>query len=350
MPKTSRLLAGAFAVCALALPTAANATTTTTSATAKTATGSVLAVGPDSVTIQTAGRLTGVIGALTAAATAITAKNYPYVWGGGHAEAGVASIGIKGPGYNGKRVGYDCSGSVTAVLAGAGLWTPGTSVPADNGVIAQLLAQHVIARGVGTAPDEVTLYDDPGVHIFMSVDGRFFGTSDGGGGGDKAGGPGWLDDGAYDATDRAFKKYHVLPSVLHGSTTYGVDYNFQLPATLSQIGLQVGDDITVGYSEAPSGALDAATVTFQGSATTTGLVTAIGTGTVTVQTAAGASVTFAVSALSPLLDGLQLGDTVSVTASPVAGVLTAHTLQITATPAPATTPTPGTFGDGGAAL
>ena len=44
------------------------------------------------------------------AARAISAQNLPYVWGGGHARAGHPSGG-----------GYDCSGSVVAALAAAGL-------------------------------------------------------------------------------------------------------------------------------------------------------------------------------------------------------------------------------------
>lgn len=44
------------------------------------------------------------------AAASIDAKHYPYVWGGGHGSAGVPSGG-----------GFDCSGSVCAVLAAAGL-------------------------------------------------------------------------------------------------------------------------------------------------------------------------------------------------------------------------------------
>jgi hypothetical protein len=50
-----------------------------------------------------------------------------------------------GPGYNGKRIGYACSGSVAAVLAGAGLWQPGSGVPNDAGVIRQLRQQKLIA-------------------------------------------------------------------------------------------------------------------------------------------------------------------------------------------------------------
>ena len=122
-------------------------------------------------------------------------------------QAGIASIGIKGPGYNGRRIGFDCSGSVAAVLAGAGVWQPTSGVPNDAGIIAELTSEHLIARGAGRGASEVTLYDDPGVHIFMNIDGHFFGTSDGGGGGNPAGGAGWLDDGAPDATS------HVLQAV-----------------------------------------------------------------------------------------------------------------------------------------
>lgn len=78
--------------------------------------------------------------ALAHAADAVTAGGYPYVYGGG-------------------------------------VWPAGTGIPADNGVIARLRSERLIGGGTGT----VTLYDKPGVHIFMSIDGRFFGTSDGGG-------------------------------------------------------------------------------------------------------------------------------------------------------------------------
>src|SRR5581483_1717771 len=82
----------------------------------------------------------------------ITQRDYPYVYGGGHAEAGVASIGMKGPGYNGRRVGLDCSGSVAAVLAAAGLWPAGGGVPSDAGIIATLRSERMIVRGVGRGP------------------------------------------------------------------------------------------------------------------------------------------------------------------------------------------------------
>ena len=163
------------------------------------------------------------------------AEDYPYVWGGGHATAGVASVGLRGgPGANGRRIGFDCSGSVAAVLAAGGLWPAGGGVPGDLGVIQQLLAEHLIAPGPGRTPTEVTLYDEPGVHIFMNINGRFFGTSDGAGGGSRKGGPGWLDDGAPDAYSRAFRQYHVLPGVLRDSTIYG--HTYTLSAVLDRRG------------------------------------------------------------------------------------------------------------------
>ena len=55
----------------------------------------------------------------------------------------------------------------------------GSGVPNDAGVISYLRQRGEIAPGAGDGPQEVTLYDDPDVHIFMNINGRFFGTSDG---------------------------------------------------------------------------------------------------------------------------------------------------------------------------
>src|ERR1700753_1078541 len=112
------------------------------------ATGTVTALSRSSFTIQTAGRQGGVGNAMTNAATSIHKQDYAYVYGGGHAQAGIASIGIRGPGYNGHRKGYDCSGSVAAVLAGAGLWPAGSGVPNDAGIIATFRRERLIVPGV----------------------------------------------------------------------------------------------------------------------------------------------------------------------------------------------------------
>jgi hypothetical protein len=324
--------------CALTLPTGALAGTPAAGAASRihVATGTVTATGWSSLTIQTAGRRMGVINALTAAANAVAHQDTSYVWGGGHAEAGVASVGIKGPGYTGRTRGYDCSGSVAAVLAGAGLWPAGSPVPNDAGVIRQLLDERLIARGAGTPPDEVTLYDDPGVHIFMNIDGRFFGTSDGGGGGTPKGGAGWLDDGAPDAYSRAFRRYHVLPYVLHDRTTYGHSLSFMTGAApAAAAGVQVGDRIHVGYTKTTSGTMTLRTVTFVGSAGATGTVTAIGSGggSFTIQALNGQTTTFSTGILPSLASGLQLGDQVQVTYTRTTGTLTARAVTVTAPPA-----------------
>ena len=139
---------------------------------------------------------------------------------------------------------------MAAVLAAGGLWQPGTPVPGDSGVVAQLHQQELIARGVGSGPTEVTLYDDPGVHIFMNIDGRFFGT-----GANAKGGPGWLN---YDGPSPAFKPWHFVPSALQGTVTYGPELTFGLS---DLYGLSVGQRVRVHYKSARDGALTATKVT-----------------------------------------------------------------------------------------
>jgi hypothetical protein len=308
--------------------------------------GKIVYLGQWSVTIQKNGRMVGVINALRRSASALGARELPYVWGGGHGQAAVASIGERGgPGYNGRRRGFDCSGSVAAVLAGAGLWAPGSPVPNDAGVIAQLRAEHLIVRGAGRAPNQVTLYDWPGVHIFMNINGRFFGTSDGGGGANSRGGPGWLDDGAPDAHSRHFKAYHFLPSVLRNRTSYGQDYTFEIAANPAlSYGAELGEVITVGYTQARNGVTSAQSVLYRGAVTTTGTVTAIaedGSST-TIQTPDGQTVSLATTLVPDLINGLLVGDTISVTyAGDPSGLLVPHALTVLSTPAPPiTTPTP----------
>ncbi|MGA2010608.1 MAG: hypothetical protein ABSH51_08770 [Solirubrobacteraceae bacterium] len=308
-------------------------------------TGTITAAGASTLTIQTAGRPRGMISALTAAADALSAEEYPYVWGGGHAQAGVPSVGVRGgPGYNGRRIGFDCSGSVAAVLAGAGLWPAGSGVPSDAGVIGQLLADGQIARGPGVAPDEVTLYDDPGVHIFMNIDGRFFGTSDGGAGNPK-GGPTWLDDSAPDAANRAFRRYHLIASVLGSTTTAGHLYTFQTGADPAiAAGAETGDRVRIGYTETPSGTINADAIAYVGAVTVTGAVSALAAdgSSLTIATPAGTAVTLTTSAVPGLLEGVAVGDSVAVTyAADAAGLLIPHALQVIAVAAAApTAPSP----------
>lgn len=222
------------------------------------ASGTVVAVGWNSFTVRVGGRRMSVVRALTAAANVVAHGDYPYVYGGGHAEAGTASIGIKGPGHNGRRVGFDCSGSVGAVLAGAGLLPAGMPVPNDAGIIAELKHQALIARGVGHGPGAVTFWDKPNVHIFMSIDGHDFGTSDGGAGNPAQlhGGAGWLDDGAPDAANRAFKPYHLVASALSAPVVYGPTLTFQTGNAWDLLqGVALGDNLRISYTRGRRGAL-----------------------------------------------------------------------------------------------
>lgn len=325
---TKRVLVGCgVAACMLGLPAAAWADSVT---------GTVSVVGASAFTVQTPGRAVGVIAALTSAANRVTQNDYPYVYGGGHAEAGIASVGIKGPGYNGRRVGYDCSGSVAAVLARAGLWPAGQGVPNDAGIVAELLHQGMIARGAGTGPVEVTLYDQPGVHIFMNIDGRFFGTADGGGGGNPRGGAGWLDDGAPDASSSAYRRYHVLPAYLRASTNASHSVTFQLAQWGSPPGvLAVGEKVQVSYSQTRSGTLVATAVAYPGSATVSGVVSEVaGDGSsLTLQEGDGSTLTFATGGATQLLNGVVVGDTVQLTYVSTAAGLSAVALAVTGTPA-----------------
>jgi mucin-2 len=310
-------------------------------------TGTLTTVGGFSFTVQTPGRAVGVISALTVAANRLADEDLPYVWGGGHAEAGIASIGERGPGFNGKRRGYDCSGSVAAVLAGGGLWPTGGAVPNDAGVIGYLLSKHLIASGAGTGAQQITLYDDPGVHIFMNIDGRFFGTSDGGPGGDAKGGPGWLEVGT-DVTSGRFKRYHFLPGALGGMTTAGYTVGFEMGAGLGLMDYPTGTKVNVTYKTTASGMLVAEAITLVGEVDATATVTAIGTNgasSLTLKTASGRTLTFNLSSSVQLMSELQdnqllVGDTVAIgyLGSP-STTLTLISLEITATPPVLTTTT-----------
>ncbi|HEX5224659.1 MAG TPA: hypothetical protein VFW29_05965 [Solirubrobacteraceae bacterium] len=294
--------------------------------------GTIAAMSGSWFTIQVAGRRTGVVNAMVDTASALTEHDYPYAWGGGHFEAGVASAAAATKGHRRSSAGFDCSGSVAAVLAGAGLWPPGAPVPSDAGVIAQLLHQKLIARGPGKGPVEVTLYDHPGVHIFMNIDGRFFGTSDGGGGGSAKGGPGWLYDGARDAFSAAFKQYHVLPSVLKGITTYGQALTFRTDegAGLLQAAA-LGDRVVVTYAPGGSATMVASALDYVGALTATGTVASVAEGGFSIQAADGSSIAFSTGA-SGLTEGLAAGDVVEVTYTASGSDLLARRITVTAGP------------------
>jgi hypothetical protein len=128
--------------------------------------------------------ITGVVASAYQAAQAINDKRYPYVWGGGHGAAGVPSGGISGGEGGGIGLtGFDCSGSVCAVLAGGGLgFRPGGPVDTSG---------TLESWGVAGPGQQLTVYCNA-VHtfiVFNTANGlQHFGTGDWGKGWD---GPGF---------------------------------------------------------------------------------------------------------------------------------------------------------------
>jgi hypothetical protein len=202
---------------------------TTASAATWTVTGKIVALHSGDFIIRTPGSTGGRLNQMVSYADKLEAKNYPYVYGGGHAVVGRAS------GSHGK--GFDCSGVVAAVLAVAGLWPKGSSVPGDAGVIQELQSRKLIARDPASGPYQVALFDKPGSDIQMKIGGRFFGTGVG-----RRGGAGWFDQGALSFP--RYNEYHLLPSVLHERSSEGNYLTFTYARGASQ--RAIASEVTVG--------------------------------------------------------------------------------------------------------
>jgi hypothetical protein len=301
------------------------------------ASGRVIAFDGRALTIQTPGRPGGLINALTAAAAQLNHQDYSYVWGGGHAAAGVPSIGARGPGYNGHRIGYDCSGAVAAVLSRAGLWTPGGWVPDDAGIISTLRREGIIVPGVGRGPLQVTFYDDPGVHIFMNIDGRFWGTSDGDGppAQQSRGGAGWIDDPATDSVSGRFRRYHIVPSLLRVGRGVGYSVTALLGAQSGPItSFASGDQVRLSFANSGNGANAVTAVQLRGARTLTGTVSQLGpTGAWALITPpSGPPVKVGVLRDSLVLTRLQVGDGVALTVVPRGNWLIVRGATVTSPP------------------
>jgi hypothetical protein len=117
---------------------------------------------------------TGDVAKAYAAAQAMTAKRYPYVWGGGHAHVGTADGGVAGgPGGGIGLIGYDCSGSTCAILA-AGRMGFKNGAPAE--VSAALMNWGEPGEG-----QTMTIWASP-IHVWIefktSAGDQHFGTGD----------------------------------------------------------------------------------------------------------------------------------------------------------------------------
>jgi hypothetical protein len=105
----------------------------------------------------------GGMAAMISEANKFEHRHFPYVWGGGHGSFGVQPV--------------DCSGAVSDILHAAGL----LKAPMVSGDLA-----HWGKAGRGS----LTVYANP-EHTFMSLAGRYFGTSSS----NPGGGAGWIDAG-----------------------------------------------------------------------------------------------------------------------------------------------------------
>jgi hypothetical protein len=132
--------------------------------------------------------------AIIAKCNEIDEKHYTYVYGGGH-----------NPQYAPTGGGYDCSGSVSAVLHGAGYELGGP----------QVASFYETWGEPGPDPKgQVTIYAaKDGSHVFMKVGNRFWGTSDGHNGNPNqpgGQGPGWLPEAAGEGYLAGFTQIHPV--------------------------------------------------------------------------------------------------------------------------------------------
>lgn len=162
--------------------------------------------------------------AIINSADSISAANFPYVWGGGHTSIGVPDKGDVGAdGNTGAFIGYDCSGSVSAVLGAAGLLQ---SPESTQGMI-QALGKYAVA-GRGSGNPEVTIWINPATHVFLEINGQYWGTSIGMGASpnhtngrenNASSGPTWWKKGSSAPDTSSFTPYHIPRTYLATPTT-----------------------------------------------------------------------------------------------------------------------------------
>lgn len=129
-------------------------------------------------------------------ANEINAQHYNYEWGGGHNPSFAPTHGT-GHG-SGVGTGYDCSGTISAILHNDGLL--------DSPLTAAGFMNYGLPGEGG--PNAITIYASP-THVFAKVGGRYFGTSSA----NPGGGAGWFTS----ADTSGFTVRHVDLSPTPGS-------------------------------------------------------------------------------------------------------------------------------------
>ena len=129
--------------------------------------------------------------AMISRASEISNHNYPYSWGGGHKSVGTPSNPEPGgPDPSAEGLGFDCSGSVLAVLAAGGFVTTGSSFGSSGEMVH--VYGHIGEPGPGPEGKGVTVYANA-EHEWMTINGRYFST--GGSSNNPNGGAGWGGEG-----------------------------------------------------------------------------------------------------------------------------------------------------------
>lgn len=106
-------------------------------------------------------------------ASEISNKNYPYSFGGGHPHVGTPSMGTETETGGALVNGFDCSGSVLAVLAAGGFVPTGSSF-GTSGEMGHVYG-HIGEPGPGPKGKGITIYWNA-QHEWMTINGRYFST------------------------------------------------------------------------------------------------------------------------------------------------------------------------------
>jgi len=174
---------------------------------------------------------------LVSTANMVSARNFPYRWGGGHEQPAHLEP-------------FDCSGAVSYATQHAGYNVPTT------------VAQNIGSWGLPAGEGQATIYyrGGPEAHTFMKIGGKFWGTS---GFARPGGGAGWFDQTPGAGYLGMFNKVH-LPNL--GSDSMGLlqggglgEMNLKAPS-ISGIGLPgtFANAGVAGYAQGLSGKLNEA--------------------------------------------------------------------------------------------
>lgn len=106
-------------------------------------------------------------------ASEISNKNYPYSFGGGHPHVGTPSMGTETETGGSLVNGFDCSGSVLAVLAAGGFVPTGSSF-GTSGEMGHVYG-NIGEPGPGPKGKGITIYWNA-QHEWMTINGRYFST------------------------------------------------------------------------------------------------------------------------------------------------------------------------------